>query len=384
MSKNHTIFIVAGEASGDVLGAKLMASLKQQDSTLYFEGIGGKRMVSQGLKSLFNMSELSLMGFLEILPHAPNLINRLNQTVEAIHKHKPSIVVTIDSPGFNFRLAKKLQGSGIPLVHYVAPTVWAYKPERAQKVADLYDHLLVILPFEKPYFDKVNVPTTYVGHPIVEDALSTPEQAEAFKERHAIESKRKVICALPGSRHTEIKRLLPIFGKTFEALQHEAYKIHVVIPTVDTVAHKVQQETALWRVPVTVVNSVQEKQDAFAASDIALVKSGTGALEISMAGLPCVVTYKINPLSYWYIKRFVTVKYANLVNLILDEEAIPELIQDQCTPYQLSSQINALLTDETTQRTQLDKCQQALNRLGSHDDQTPSDKAAKVLLSLIE
>lgn len=376
------IYIIAGESSGDALGAKLIKALKATGQKLEFHGIGGERMAKEGFDSLFNMSELALMGFLEIIPHIPNLLNRLDQTAQVIKDHQPDLVITIDSPGFCFRLAKKLKGSNIKMLHYVAPTVWAYKPERAQKVADLYDHLLLLLPFEPPYFDEVNLPNTYIGHPIVEEEINKGN-GEAFRETHLIPAGATLLCALPGSRHTEVARLLPIYTETIHLLSSKIPDLHVVIPTVSTIAEKVRKAVEAFPVPVVVVDTPQEKYDAYAASNVALVKSGTGALEVSMAGLASVVAYKVNPLSYWYIKRLLNVQYVNLVNLIVSREAIPELIQEDCTAQNLAQHLEVLLKDPEARKDQNIQAQQALEQLGVGQTPLPSEKAAAVVLEMI-
>lgn len=304
MSKKF--FIIAGEASGDWLGAKLMQELKNNKIC----GIGGKKMEAVGLKSLFNMSEISLMGFAEILPHAAKLIKLINFTVDEINKFKPDVVVTIDSPGFNFRVAKKIQSlrPQTKLIHYVAPTVWAYKPKRAEKVNALFDKLLCILPFEPPYFNNAE----FIGHPVLEDGLDKGNAA-AFKEKYKIDD---FICLMPGSRKGEVRKLLPIFLSAARILGKKPVVIaadNVVLPE------------GIIKIPNA------EKADCFAASSCGIIKSGTSGLEYAFAGKPYVVAYKANKITAYMVKRMIKIKFVNLVNILFEREIVPELIQENCT-----------------------------------------------------
>ncbi|MCH7943952.1 MAG: lipid-A-disaccharide synthase, partial [Proteobacteria bacterium] len=208
--------MIAGEPSGDVLGGRLMAALKTArkssgDAPLTFAGVGGERMIAQGLESLFDMRDLSVMGYLEVVPKIPGLLARIRETVDAVRSLRPDAVITIDSPDFNFRVARKLKGLGIPIIHYVAPQVWAHRPGRAAKVADFLDHILALLPFEPPLFEAHGLPCTYVGHAIVEEGADGGD-GPAFRRRHGIAADAPLIAALPGSRPGEVSRHLPIFG----------------------------------------------------------------------------------------------------------------------------------------------------------------------------
>lgn len=377
------IYIIAGEASGDIYGAKLINSLKaKSDEKTEFFGIGGERMIKTGFSSLFEMSELSIMGFAEILPHIRKLKQRIRQTVENIKKINPDIVITIDSPGFCFRVAEQLQDSGIKLVHYVAPTVWAYKPQRAQKVANLYDHLLVILPFEPPYFDEVGLDNTFIGHPIFEQDNSKQLSQKEFRDKYNISSKAKVICVMPGSRKTEINRMLPVFGKAIEIIKKTNPNLHVIIPTIGAVAKIVKDAVGKWPVTSTIIDNPVEKQSAFKASDAALVKSGTGSLEVAIAGTPMVIAYKLHPISHWLISRMVKIKYANLINHINNQEIIPELLQYRCTPELIAAKLNEVLNDKTVRKEQIEKSHTALKQMGLGQSPAPSEKAADKILEI--
>lgn len=379
------IFLLAGEASGDNLGAKLMRAIKEAEPQVKFSGVGGPQMEALGLQSLFPMGELSLLGFAEIIPHIPHLLKRIEQTADNIEKLNPDIIVTIDAPAFNTRVARKLKerGNKIKRVHYVAPSVWAYKPKRAEKVAALYDHLLTLLPFEPPYFDKVGLPCTFVGHPIIEDEFSGGK-GELFRQKHGIYKKAPTIYMMPGSRESELKRLLPIFVETLSILNEDLDGLHAIILAADGFEKKIDKEFAAINVAHTVITNRREnKIDALAASDIGLVKSGTGSLELALAGVPMVVTYKVNRLSAWVLRRMINVSYVNIINLLLDAPVIPELLQEDCKPEYLAAALASLLDNRDARRNQLINSQKALHMLSPGQMTTPSRKAAETILGLI-
>ena len=363
------LYFVAGEASGDNLGAKLIRALKAR-SDLEIYGVGGTEMATEGLQSLFPMSDISLFGITEIIPHIPTILKRIKQTIEDIERIKPDAVITIDVPGFSFRVVEKLKarGSKIPRIHYVAPTVWAYKERRAQWVADWYDLILLLLPFEPPYFDKVGVKNVYVGHPIVEDADHNPQP----KKGHLL--------VLPGSRKGELKRHLPIFEETIKRLNGITT---ITIPSLSHLKNEIENATKHWPVPVKVITQKAARLQAFETADIALVKSGTVALELALYNVPMVVTYKINPLTAWMLRRMVKVKYVNLVNLLLNRSAIPELLQEQCAAEPLANALKALLHDPKARAAQQQAMQEALKMLGLNQSPTPSEKAATAILDFL-
>jgi len=376
-----TFFIIAGEASGDVLGAKLMANLKKLSSEeAEFYGVGGEKMEEQGLKSQFPMSELSLLGFMEILPHIPNLLNRIDQVAKEIISIKPDVVITIDAPAFNFRVARKLKDSGIKIVHYVAPSVWAYKPGRAKKIAKLYNHLLCLLPFEPPYFEKVGLSASFVGHPILEESFEG--EGDLFRQKYSLNEEQKLICLMPGSRNSELERLLPVYKETISLLNKTFSNMTVVVLATERLKQKIYQETQDWPVKVIVCTERDEKNDALAASDVALAKSGTGTFEPAIAEVPMVIAYKVNPFSAWMLRRMIKIKYVNLLNIIMEREIIPELLQKNCTPEKLSDQISDLLLNEEKREEQLEGVKEALVRLGYGGKQSPSEKAARMILDL--
>ena len=342
------VFVIAGEASGDALGARLMAGLRQRTAgRIRFAGIGGEAMTAEGLNSLVPMSELAVMGLLEVLPHARRILGRVRETAEAVKRLKPDVVITIDAPGFSFRVVKRLRQETFEapmpvLIHYVAPTVWAWRPRRAAKIAKLYDKLLVLLPFEPPYFLKEGLDTVFVGHPIADSPLTRGDGA-AFRKRHGIPVDATVLGVLPGSRRGEVGRLIPIFAQTVMRLAESFPNLHVVTPTVATVGDTVRAALQTWPVPTHVVAGEAEKAGAFASMTAALAASGTVGLELGAAGVPSVIAYRLNPLTYQIVKRLVMVKYVNLINILLSRPAVPELLQGDCTPNRLCASLLPLL-----------------------------------------
>jgi lipid-A-disaccharide synthase len=375
------IFLVAGEPSGDALGASLMAGLRKLRPDVRFAGIGGERMAAEGLESLFPMAELAVMGLAEVLPRLPNLIRRIRQTAAAVAGMRPAALVTIDAPDFCFRVARKLKGRGIPLIHYVAPTVWAWRPGRAAKIARFLDHLLVLLPFEPPYFQREGLPCTFVGHPVVESGADRGDGAR-FRAAHGIPAEAPLLCVLPGSRMGEVTRLLPVFREAVVLLAGRHPDLRVVVPTVANVAATVRDAVAGWPVPVVAVEGQGARYDAFAASNAALAASGTVALELALAGTPTVIAYRVNALTAWLARRLIRVPYVNLVNILLDTAAVPELLQEDCRPDRLAASLLVLLDDPVARRHQREDAARALRMLG-HGGPSPGDRAAEAVLEIV-
>lgn len=379
------IFLVAGEPSGDALGARLMAGLKDElAGEVEFAGVGGPMMKQEGLNSIFPMSDLSVMGIAEVLPRLPLILGRIKETVAAIKKENPTVVITIDAPDFSFRVGKKLKAEGavIPLIHYVAPTVWAWRPGRARKIAAFLDHLLLLLPFEPPYFKRVGLDCSFVGHSVLESGANQGDGA-GFRRKHGVNPDDPLLCVLPGSRRGELSRLLPVFHDTVSLLDKKIDNLEVVIPTLSHLVEDIRQATENWPVPVRIVEGEQDKFAAFAAANVALAASGTVALELAMAQTPNVIAYKMNPITAMIGKMLVKVKYANLVNIILDREVVPECLLGDCRADILSGEIERLLLDEDKRQKQIAGMTEAMKALGAGDI-PPSRRAARAVIHLIE
>ncbi len=371
--------LVAGEPSGDLLGAALMRALKVRSPGITFSGIGGPQMEGEGMASLVPMADLAIMGLVEILPRLRTLRRHMETAVTTALAREPDALVTIDSPGFNLRLATRLATARFPVIHFVAPSVWAWKPRRAAKMAPHFDHLLALLPFEPPYFSAVGLPCTFVGHPVVERNLRG--DGPAFRLRHGIAADVPLLVVLPGSRRSEIGRLLPVFGETVRLLAPAHPGLTVAVPTLPHIERDVRAAVASWPVPAIVTTGEMEKADAFAAARAALAASGTVSLELARAGVPMVIGYRFNAFTTWLVKRLVKVKWVSLVNLILNREAIPERILDNCTAEKLAAETTHLLADGAARARQLDDAGAAIAALRPPGGQ-PSQRAADVVLQV--
>ncbi|MGE5506063.1 MAG: lipid-A-disaccharide synthase [Actinomycetota bacterium] len=380
------IYVIAGEPSGDLLGGRLMGALKRRDPSIRFAGIGGEAMRAQGLESLFPMAELSVMGLVEVLPRIPNILRRVDQTLADIARLNPDAVVTIDSWGFTGRIQKGLKKAGARAarIHYVAPMVWAWKPNRTKKLAAVLDLLLALLPNEPPWFEKDGLRTLHVGHPVVESGAETGDGA-GFRARHGLDADTQLVCVLPGSRTSETGRLLPVFAETLALLKDSHPGLVAVVPTVETVADKVTAAAATWAVPAIVLRGTAEKYDAFAACNAALAASGTVALELALAGLPAVIAYKVSKVSAFVATRFLglKLKFATLVNIIMDRAVMPELLQDDCRPDRLAAAVARLLDDGQVRAIQVGDAREAMRRMG-WGGQSPSERAAAAVLDHLQ
>ncbi len=377
------IMLVAGEPSGDVLGARLMAALKLRTlGAVEFSGVGGEHMAAQGLASLFPMEELSVMGAVEVLPRAVGLLRRVRETAQAALDRRPDAVLTIDSPAFNFRVARRLAGQGIPLIHYVAPSVWAWRPGRARTVARFLDHLMALLPFEPPYFEREGLPCSFVGHPVLESGAGRGD-GRAFRARWEISAEARVVLLLPGSRRGEVARHLPIFGEALRRLRSSFPDLVAVVPTVPAVAEQVAAVVEGWPARSLAVAGEGEKHAAMAASDAAMAASGTVALELALAGVPTVVAYRMNPVTMWLARRLVRVPHVSLANILLEREVMPELIQGACRPDRLAAEIAKFLVDPASGGAQ-SRIAEAVTEALAAGDEPPSLCAADVVLGVID
>lgn len=369
------IFLIAGEPSGDLLGARLMAALKAETGgCIRFAGIGGEQMIAQGLESRFPIHELAVMGFLEVVPHLLSILKRIRESVVAVKALRPDAVVTIDSPSFTLEIAERLKGEGIPLIHYVAPQVWAWKAWRAKAISRYLDHLLVLLPFEPPYFEKHGLATHFVGHPAVEGVIPRGE-AEA--------GEGPVLAVLPGSRRGEVAKLLPVFAETLNALAPRHAGLRVVIPTVETVEEVVRAGTAGWPLPVEVVRGAEAKAAAFRGATAALAASGTVALELAVAGVPTVVAYRLSGFGSFLNPKWLRVPFVSLVNLIAGREVQPEFLQRRCRSADIVPAVERLLSDPAARQAQRDGAAGVVAAL-TPPQGTPSQAAARAVLAALK
>ncbi len=374
------IFIIAGEASGDALGFRLMHALRAQNPDVAFFGIGGARMAEAGLTSLFPMQELALMGLAEILPKVLHLKKRLAQTIEAIHTRKPDIVLTIDSPGFTLRVLKAIGSSGPKRVHYVAPQVWAWRQERVKHFPGLWDELLCLLPFEPEFFAPHGLHPVFTGHPVLESGADKGDAAR-FRAAHSLTSDAVPLVLMPGSRVTETKRLLPIFKQTLALLQPQVPALAPIVAAASGIAELVVAHTADWPVKPIIVRDISARYDAFAAAKAALTKSGTSTLELAMAGVPMAVTYRVNPISAAIGRRLIKVPHVAMINLLAGRALVPELLQEECRADRLAQTVLGLLQTPAQRAAQRIGFTEALASLKAPEG-SPSEAAAKAILRL--
>ncbi len=376
---NLRIYIIAGEPSGDALGARLLGALRE-GGPVEAAGVGGELMAGEGVASLFPQAETAVMGLFEVLPRARRLLRRMDETVADILRFRPDAVVTIDSGGFNKGVARRLIAAGCPAarIHYVAPMVWVWAPGRARRMAPLFDHLMTLWPFEPPLFEREGLAATFVGHSLIEAA---PGNGEAFRSRHGIAPESTLLAVLPGSRSGEVRRLLPVFREALERLADNAPGLHLAVPTVGTVAGRVRDAVAGWPWPVTVTLGEEEKQDAFAASRAALGASGTVALELALAGVPQVTAYRLNPATALIGRVAVRTRLFCPVNIVLDRPVVPELIQGDCRPGPLARALRPLLTEEEAREAQLAAFRELAGMLGGGG--RPSRRAAETVRRIV-
>lgn len=378
------LFLVAGEASGDKLGAALMAGLKSLVPGLEFRGIGGPRMEAEGLASLFPMEELSVMGLLEVLPKYRHLKARIAQTAAAVLAERADALITIDSPDFGLRVARtaRAERPGLRTIHYVAPSVWAWRPGRAAKMAEVVDHVLALLPFEPPYMEAAGMTCDFVGHPVVAEPQATAAEAAEFRETLMIGPEQPLVLCLPGSRRGEVRRLGPRFDETLKRLRDREPGLRVVLPTVRGVAGMVREMAARWPFPPIVVETEADRRAAFAAADLALAASGTVSLELAASRTPMVIGYDMNPLTRLLIGRMLKVDTVTLVNLVSETRAVPEFLGRACRPGPMAGALMRLLDDPDAREAQLDAMAVTMERLGMGGE-PPGLRAARSVLSVL-
>ena len=378
------LFVIAGEPSGDALGAALIAALRERTGgRLRVAGIGGEQMQAQGIDSLVPLSELAVAGVAEVLPRAPLILRRVRETVAAVREMRPDAVVTIDSSGFSWRVAHGLRrrGETLPLIHYVAPMVWAWRAGRARRMARWYDHLLTLLPFEPPYFERVGLAATHVGHPVLDSGADRGDAAR-FRAAHAIGADELVLSVLPGSRGGEVRRLMTVFGEALRRLESAVGPFRVAVPTVATVADEVAAGVGGWPGRPIVLRGNPAKYDAFAASRAALAASGTVALELALAGVPMAVAYRLSPPTEMLLDRILKVRQVNLINLLIGRTLVPEHLRGDCAPEPLAASLAALIRDERVRSAHREGYDEAVRRLRG-DGTSPSRAAAERILSVL-
>ncbi|WP_080457555.1 lipid-A-disaccharide synthase [Roseovarius sp. A-2] len=375
------VFVVAGEASGDRLGAALMAGLRSLRE-VEFHGIGGAQMQAQGLDSLFPMEDLSVMGLAEIVPRYSHLRQRLGQTVQAVLEDDPDLLITIDSPDFCLRVARRVKARrNIRTVHYVAPSVWAWRAGRAAKMAQVIDHVLALLPFEPPLMEAAGMACDFVGHPVVAEPQPTAQEVAGFRARHGL-SDQPLLMVLPGSRRGEVTRLAPVFGEAMAQVAKARPGMRLVLPTTAQMAPLVREAVAGWAVAPLILapdspDFAKEKACAFCAADWALAASGTVSLELAASDTPMVIAYDMTWLSRVILSRMLRVDTVTLVNLVSETRAVPEFIGRACRAERIAPALLALMQNPGTQRAAMRLTMERLGRGG----EAPGLRAARAVLA---
>ncbi len=379
------VFVIAGEPSGDRLGGALMSGLRTLKPDVQFAGVGGALMQAEGLQSRFPMEELSVMGIAEVLPKYRHLKRRIAETAQAVLDQQPDVLITIDSPDFSLRVAKLVKASSdIRTVHYVAPTVWAWRPGRAEKMAKVIDQVLVLLPFEPPYMEAAGMACDFVGHPVVAEPQASADDISRFRQVFDL-GDAPLLLVLPGSRKGEVGRLAPIFGPSLGPVLAQYFDLRLVVPTVAGVAGLVREAVADWPGSVTVIDptdfdaetAASYKRAAFAAADFALAASGTVSLELAAAGTPMVVAYKLNWLTWQIAKRMVKLDTVTLVNLVSETRVVPECIGPDCRPDLISATLLRVMADPSAQSEAMALTMQRLGQGG----EAPGLRAAQAVLN---
>jgi lipid-A-disaccharide synthase len=375
------IFLIATEESGDRLGASLMKVLRQRlGGAVRFEGIGGHAMAREGLTSLFPIEELSIMGLAAVVKQLPMILRKIRETAEAVIRASPDILVIIDSPDFTHRVARRVRArdSAIPIIDYVSPSVWAWRPGRARAMSAYVDHVLALLPFEPEAYRRLRgPPCSYVGHPLTEQIATLRPGADEQRRR---EAPPPVLLVLPGSRRGEVRHHMAVFGATLGLLQAEGAAFELILPTMPHLADAVREGFASWPVQPRIVIGEQEKRAAFRIARAALAKSGTVTLELALAGVPMVTAYRTGAIEAWMLMRAINVSSVILANLVVGENVVPEFLQRDCTPEKLSGALRDVLEDSPLRRRQVEAFAK-LDAIMSTGSATPSMRAAEIVLA---
>lgn len=377
-----TVFLVAAEESGDRLGAALMRALAARTAgTVRCVGIGGRDMVAEGLTTVASVKPFAFIGLGGLIRHLPELVRALRATTNAVIASRPDVLVIIDSPDFTHRVARRVRARdpAIPIVDYVCPSVWAWRPWRARAMRAYIDHVLALLPFEPAALAKLRGPAcSYVGHPLIQEIDGLRPNAEEAARRNADPA---LLLVLPGSRAGEIRRLAPIFGRALALLRDRHGAFDLVLPTVPHLAERVREATAGWSVKPRIVVEHAEKQAAFRSARAALAKSGTVTLELALAGVPMVTAYRVMPIEAAIMRRIALVDTFILANLVAGERFVPELLQHDCTPDNLARALSPLLSDTPERRRQTEMFAR-FDAIMEIERAAPSRRAADIVLNL--
>ncbi len=382
------LFFIVGEDSGDALAAPLIKSLQDMSvDEIEFTGIGGPLMEDiEEFDLLLPMDQISMIGIWEVLPKIPRLLKLKTAIIEEIEKQQPDAVITVDFPDFNFLIAKALKKRGKfkgKIIHYVAPSVWAWRPGRAKKMAEFLDGVMCLFPMEVEYFTKHKLKASHVGHPLI-SSNAKEASSTAFREANNIPDDIKTIGLFFGSRESEFKKLSPIIKSSAMLINEIEEGIHIIAPTLPRLEYNIQTLLKDFELPVYVSSSPLAKWEAIKACDVAIAVSGTVALELAYAGVPHVVCYKINPITAIILKIMTKIKHIHLANILLDKDIVPECIQGKCNPEYIAQKAIDLLQDEELRKAQITEFENLDDKLGGQGSMQPSNKAADFILSVVK
>jgi len=379
--RRKIIFLIATEESGDRLGAGLMKVLRQRlGDAVLFEGVGGLAMASEGLTSLFPIEELSIVGFAAVVRRLPRIMRLIRQTVDAVMQTSPDALVIIDSPDFTHRVARRVRSrdQSIPIIDYVSPTVWAWRPGRARAMVSYIDHVMALLPFEPEAYRRLRgPPCTYIGHPLIDQLASLRPNAE---ERARREAENPLLLVLPGSRRSEVRHHMAIFGETLALLSAEGIAFEPVLPTTPQLEEIIRENVKGWQVQPRIAVTEAEKRTAFRSARAALAKSGTVTLELALAGVPMVAAYRVGAGEAFILRRAVKVQSVILANLVLGKEVVPEFLQENCTAEALAKSLGEVLTDTPLRQRQIEAFA-TLDSVMSTGGAQPNLRAAEIVLA---
>ena len=379
--RRKIIFLIATEESGDRLGAGLMKVLRQRlGDAVLFEGVGGLAMASEGLTSLFPIEELSIVGFAAVVRRLPRIMRLIRQTVDAVMQTSPDALVIIDSPDFTHRVARRVRSrdQSIPIIDYVSPTVWAWRPGRARAMVSYIDHVMALLPFEPEAYRRLRgPPCTYIGHPLIDQLASLRPNAEKRARR---EAENPLLLVLPGSRRSEVRHHMAIFGETLALLSAEGIAFEPVLPTTPQLEEIIRENVKGWQVQPRIAVTEAEKRTAFRSARAALAKSGTVTLELALAGVPMVAAYRVGAVEAFILRRAVKVQSVILANLVLGKEVVPEFLQENCTAEALAKSLGEVLTDTPLRQRQIEAFA-TLDSVMSTGGAQPNLRAAEIVLA---
>lgn len=379
------VFMIAGEDSGDALGAGLINALEDiHGDNLECMGVGGPKMKAAGFDELLPLDQISVVGIWEVLPKIPRMLKLNTAIIEEIEKRQPDVVVTIDFPDFNFILGKKLKARGKftgKLVHYVSPSVWAWRPARAKNISAFLDGIMCLFPMELPYYTKHGLEARFVGHPVSSEDLSDVDVAE-FKEVNGISPNSRTLGLFFGSRESELKNIAPIIKQAATYVNDVFGDVHTIVPTLPKMEYDVQRTLTGFNVPVVITSNPNVKWAAFKSCDLAIAVSGTVALELAYAGVPHIIAYKVNPITALILRFMVKVKHAHLANILMDKAVVPELLQGKCNAGDIAQMVIKIYRDTAQLEAQKEEFKALHKILGGEDEKTPSMRAAEFVTEI--